>query len=527
MGLFVAEHNKQKYLISSASSAERNKKNGGGRVGKNCFPRFRFLQTAIEREKTEVLSMRKYIKGLSVLLAAGMLFGFAACGGGTSDSSGGGQSNVSDSEDDTFGSGGDKKTVVRYYSFNDAETNSKLKKALEEDFYVKYPNIRVQTEISTGSFYTNLLNDFAGRTEADVFGMEPGEIYPFLSAGYLEPLDGYFEASEKVALDDVWDINTQAYAYDPATKKFGTGKTYAVMKDWTTDTMLLYNRALFTKEQLAVIERDSDGDGIADPLSFAEFETLCDQLLKRSGANITQYSFLPGLAELKVLAQFITNAGLSWFDPVTYQSTFDTKAVQDVVRYYYDILGANEVNNTGSTFYPIFAQGKLAMTMDLYCVDFYGLDKLDLGVAYPPVKEKGMTSKPYTTGCVGFSVSSRSKVKDAAFKFIEWYLEYYGEQDAKKCNNFPALKKYAEEYMLDPEVNTNPVKFKATGLFYESLTKAVVIDRNPYCSQASFENIELTYTGEYLEGAMSFDEFWDVLDYEINKRVRQAQQAEN
>ena len=147
--------------------------------------------------------MRKYIKGLSVLLAAGMLFGFAACGGGTSDSSGGGQSNVSDSEDDTFGSGGDKKTVVRYYSFNDAETNSKLKKALEEDFYVKYPNIRVQTEISTGSFYTNLLNDFAGRTEADVFGMEPGEIYPFLSAGYLEPLDGYFEASEKVALDDV------------------------------------------------------------------------------------------------------------------------------------------------------------------------------------------------------------------------------------------------------------------------------------------------------------------------------------
>ena len=84
MGLFVAEHNKQKYLISSASSAERNKKNGGGRVGKSCFPRLRFLQTAIEREKTEVLSMRKYIKGLSVLLAAGMLFGFAACGVGES-----------------------------------------------------------------------------------------------------------------------------------------------------------------------------------------------------------------------------------------------------------------------------------------------------------------------------------------------------------------------------------------------------------------------------------------------------------
>ncbi len=464
--------------------------------------------------------MKKIIKSLSVILALGTAFGFASCGGFRPNGG-------SASDDDEFGSDGKRKTIVRYYSFNDAETNSKLKKALEEDFYVKYPNIKIQTEISTGSFYTNLLNDFAGKTEADIFGMEPGEIYPFISAGYLEPLDGYFAASESVSLDDIWDINAEAYAFDSSAKKFGSGKTYAVMKDWTTDSMLLYNRALFTEAQLAVLEKDEDKDGIADPLTFVEFETLCGQLLKRTGANITQYSFLPGLAEAKVLAQFITNAGLSWFDPATYESAFDTEAVQNVVKYYYDILGANEVNNTGSTFYPLFAQGKLAMTMGgLYCVDYYGLNKLDLGVAYPPVKERGMKSKPYTTGCVGFSVSSRSKVKDAAFKFIEWYLHYYGERDAKKGNNFPALRKYADEFMLDPEVNTDPVKFKATGLFYESLAKAVVIDRNLYCSQASFENIEHTYTGEYLEGAMSFAEFCDTLDYEINKRVSQAKKAD-
>lgn len=75
-----------------------------------AFPAFVFCQTAIEREKTEVLSMRKYIKGLSVLLAAGMLFGFAACGGGTSDSSAADRATFPNgSEDDTFGSGGDKR----------------------------------------------------------------------------------------------------------------------------------------------------------------------------------------------------------------------------------------------------------------------------------------------------------------------------------------------------------------------------------------------------------------------------------
>ncbi len=460
-------------------------------------------------------------KSLTLLLALITAFlAFGCTGGGNNTSN-------NNSEDDTFGGDSTGKTIVRFYSFNDTKTNAELKQALEEDFYVKYPDIRVSTEISTGSFYTNLLNDFAGNTEADVFGMEPGEIYPFLAANYLEPLDSYFEQSEEVKLSDVWEINKEAYAYDSSSKAFGAGKTYAVMKDWTTDSMLLYNRALFTQEQLALIEKDADGDGIADPLTFEQFELLCSQLIKRSGSNITQYSFLPGLAEAKVLAQFITNAGLSWFDPNNgYKSTFNNAATKEVVKYYYDILGMNEVNNVGSTFYPLFSQGKVAMVMGgLYCVEAYGLDRLDLGVAYPPVKEAGMESKPYTTGCVGFAISSRSKVKDAAFKFIEWYLQYYGEKDSKKCNNFPALKSYAED-MLNPEVNTNPTRLKATQIFHASLSKAVVIDRNPYCSQASLENIEFTYTGEYLEGSMSFDEFCDTLDYEINKRVRQAQQAE-
>ncbi len=462
----------------------------------------------------------KLLKKLSFFAIAFVLaLSVAACDNGR----GGGDT----SGDDYFGGGAGGKTVVRFYSFNNSETNAELKKALQDDFYVKNPDIYVQTEISTGSFYTNLLNDFAGKVEADVFGMEPGEIYPFLSANYLEPLDSYFEASKSVSLNDVWEINKEAYAYDKSSKQFGTGKTYAVMKDWTTDSMLFYNRSLFSAQQLAMIESDDDGDGVADPLTFAEFQTLCDQLLKRSGSTITQYSFLPGLAEGKVLAQFITNAGLSWFNPANgYKSTFTDPAVKEVVKYYYDILGKNEVNNVGSTHMPLFSQGKVAMVMGgLYCIEAYGLDALDLGVAYPPVKDDSTVCKPYTTGCVGFAVSSRSKVKDAAFKFIEWYLNYYGAVDAKKCNNFPALKKYAAD-MLDPSINTNQVRLSCTQFFHQSLSKAAVIDRNPYCSQASLESVEFTYTGEYLEGEISFNEFCETLDYEINKRVRQAQQAE-
>lgn len=467
--------------------------------------------------------MKKLLKGMSLLLALGMAFGYAACGGGGTTIGGGNGGG----DDDEFGSG-DGKTTVRFYSFNDSQTNKELNEALEADFYVKNPNIKVQTEISTGSFYTNLLNDFAGKVEADVFGMEPGEIYPFLSANYLEPLDDYFAASETVALDDIWDINKEAYAYDKATKQFGSGKTYAVLKDWTTDTMLFYNRAMFSAEQLAVIEKDENKDGIADPLTFDEFKKLHEGLLKRSGSTISQYSFLPGVAEAKALAQFITNAGLSWFDPANgYKSTFAKAETKEVVKFVYDILGANEVNNVGGTHMPLFAQGKVAMVFGgLYCIEAYGLDNLDLGVAYPPVKDDTIECKPYTTGCVGFAISSRSKVKEAAFKFVEWYLNYYGKINAEECNNFPAIEKYAEEIMLNPEINTNAIRLKSTKIFHESLKKAVIIDRNPYCSQASLETVSHTYTGEYLEGQMTLKEYCETIDYEVNKRVKQAMQAQ-
>ena len=450
---------------------------------------------------------------LAAIIAAASVFGFAACGGGGGGGTGSGGGTFDD---------GDNKTTVRYYSFNNDAVNKELNEAIKNDFNKIYPDIKIQTQISTGSFYTNLLTDFSGNTEADVFNMEPGEIYPFLSAKYLEPLDDYFAKSETVSLDDVWDINKKAYSFDYSTKIFGNGKTYAVLKDWTTDSMLLYNRKLFTKEQLEIIEKDTDGDGIADPLTFEEFENLCKDLVKKSGKTITQYSFLPGLAEAKALEQFITNAGECWFKD-DYTSNFKTKAVQDVVKYYYGILGMNEVNNTGSTFYPLFAQGKCAMIMGgLYCIDSYGLDDMDLGIAYPPVKTAGMKSKPYTTGCVGFAVSSRSKVKDAAFKFIEWYLDYFGKKQAVECNNFPAIEKYTDEIMLNPEVNKNAVRLAHAQKFRKSLDDAVIIDRNLYCSQASVESVEFKFAGQYLQGDMSLAEFCDNLDYEINKRVNLA-----
>lgn len=463
-------------------------------------------------------------------IAFASLFVCTGCGilgGGTSG--GGGE----EEDESTFGSASGK-TVVTYYSFNNEQTNRELQKAVEEDFNVKYPGIHVDLRISTGSFFTNVFNDFAGGTAADIIGMEPGEIAPFVMYDYLEPLDDYFATSEIVHQDDIWAVNKQAYCYDQSTMKFGTGKLYAVMKDWSTDAMLFYNKALLSEEQLAIIGRDANNDGIGDPMTFDEFSKLAVDLIKSdSKGSVTQYGYLPGLHEAKVLAQFLANAGLSWFDPATGYSTFKNADVQNVLNMYYTVLAKNDKDHAPGNPYPIFRQGQVAMCMGgLYCTDMYDFDGLgdNLGIAYPPVKTRTAEtteSIPYTTGCVGFAINKESKSKKASFRFIEWYLDYFGAQDARKLNNFPALQKYADSIMLNPEINTNATMRRIAACFNESLKRAAVIDRNLWCSQASFEGIENMYAGELMETIRGknnnrpLSDFCDILDSGIRNQVDQ------
>lgn len=51
MGLFVVFRNKQKYLISSASSAERNKKTAAVGSERIAFPAFVFCKRRLKEKK--------------------------------------------------------------------------------------------------------------------------------------------------------------------------------------------------------------------------------------------------------------------------------------------------------------------------------------------------------------------------------------------------------------------------------------------------------------------------------------------
>lgn len=391
----------------------------------------------------------------------------------------------------------DGTQVVRVYLFTTTEGRAQLEQAIRDDFYVKHEKIEIALEPAAGKFYDKLTAQITSGTEADVFYMEPGEIWPYLENGNLEPLDKWLTDGKGVEKEDLWDINTQAYAYDGT--DFGQGSIYTVIKDWTPDAMLVYNRDLMNESQLEILDSGT--------LTFEQFATLGKDLIQRDFRNkITRYGYLPGLGAGKEVCNFIRNAGGNWFDE-NGNSAFSSAAATAGVQTYYDVLKANEAHNVTSSAYGLFMNGNLAMTMTgRFALSDYNLLDMNIGVAMPPVREAGQQSIVNTTGLVGFSMSKNSIVKEAAWTFIEWYLDYFGEIKAQEGSNFQGLKKYTEQYMLNPEV-VDAKTLAINRAFYDAFEHTEIIARNRYCTQAEFESALTTYDSAYLGGSIGFNSF--------------------
>lgn len=67
-------------------------------------------------------------------------------------------------DDDTFGGNGGK-TVVRYYSFNDEQSNKELKAAIEADFYKKIPISKFSWKFLRGISIPTFSTIFRARTK--------------------------------------------------------------------------------------------------------------------------------------------------------------------------------------------------------------------------------------------------------------------------------------------------------------------------------------------------------------------------
>lgn len=392
----------------------------------------------------------KFKKGIAMLLVGAMCLPLAACGDG----------------DD----GGKKFTSgvkeLRYRVSNDTTSMAWIQKIID-DFNAVYEEkgYRVVKETTGSEYYQSLDSDFASKRAPDIVLMEIGTISAYLPQGYLLPLDKYLNKEGGIQTSDLWEVND----YFKWTKTGGLGAAdgsyYALVKDWSPDFMLIYNKTMLNdynskhpNEQITISE--------TDPLSWDEYYEIASKMTS-GGVMGTSMDFVP----YKHLMEYVQMTGETLFTADGRHVNMSFKAdgtpqengVYQAFKYYTDLQygkGAPATPVTNATTegggMERFKNGSIwSVWNGLYAFPQYRLydANFEIGIAPPPVYNKENGAYAATSAMVGHAINANCKYPDIAYEFIQFYMTEGAKHYVGMGYNFPGLKTVAASDMfLDPEV---------------------------------------------------------------------------
>lgn len=197
-----------------------------------------------------------------------------------------------------------KKNVVFFVYDNET-----LYEELATEFESQPGNedINIIIQKAADSYYEELSTSYVGSQTPDIIFMKTSEIMPFLTTNRILALDEYIEKSELIEWSDLWPIN-DCYRYNSETGEMGDpdAPLYGLIKDFSPDWTLVYNKELFTtaanamsdKQMAATIleklERsanypeDMTGEDPLDyTLTWSEYYALSLQVKNSCGVNGT------------------------------------------------------------------------------------------------------------------------------------------------------------------------------------------------------------------------------------------------
>jgi multiple sugar transport system substrate-binding protein len=325
--------------------------------------------------------MKKFLVLFLVLAIFGMLF--VACG---QSASGGGAASAPAQPKEV-------RVFLANHPYGD------LLKPLLPDFE-KETGIKVEFEqLNETQLNQKLTTEFAtGASTVDVFMTRPlQETLLFNKNNWLSPLDGY----------DFSDYPSNTV--DVGRKD---GKPYIVplIVEWQ---VLYYRKDLL------------DAAGIKVPTTFEELENAAKALNKDGVAGFaSRGAASPAVTQL---SSYLYNYGARFIEKGA--AAFDTPAAVEAIRLYGRLLGSYGPQGIGSMSWdqlmPVFQAGRLALWTDASV--FYGqiidptktqIPAANFGVPRLPSGPKA--DQPFIVVPWAMSVSSKTKDKDSAMKFLTW-----------------------------------------------------------------------------------------------------------
>ena len=422
----------------------------------------------------------------------------------------------------------DSKQNVTFYTWGSAEENALLQSVID-NFMAEEGNedINVLIVKAGNDYYGDLELRLAGNQSPDIVLMKPGYIQPFLRSGAIISLQEYINNSELIdPTTMIWEAN-DGYRYNKATKEIGgkDGEIYALIKDFSPDFVMNYNKTLVT-DAVAQVNYPKEGDtnypSMSTPMTYSQFIDFASAMQtadeKTMGTALDNEPY-------QQLLEWIGQAGGSLYTDnqtkvVDIKNDPKVRQAFDYYRMLRDQCSANPIfDANGATF----TQGKtgIAVTKQSsvqigtgqlkerqaasifygrWAYTSYNMDanpsSCVTGFA-PPAVPNGLeitedTKYAGITAMVGLAISAKSQQKDAAFKFIEYYFTKGMEDMARIGYNIPGNRLVASTTFLNDPTLTENDKLINNFFFDLAENHSFVIEFNRYLSQSVVEKNVLT-----------------------------------
>lgn len=384
--------------------------------------------------------------------------------------------------------------------------------------FEKETGTRVEVQQSTGEYYDNLNISFSSQNSApDIFFTESGEFLSHIASDKIMNLTPYINSG---ALDvktadnpdgkiELWDVNN-AYRFDG--DKVGSGDYYALIKDWSPDFIMWYNKSHIDEYNRENNLHEGD-DGYMQypssevPMSWDEFLDMSHKLRKSA-----RYGTMLDRVPYKHLMEWIQMTGSSmWTADNKYFNSNDPNVLK-AFQFFCDLqigskASAPIVGPTGVGSGDAFANGNLSFAFfGNWAYSTYAWDSVGFELGYCPSPVPARTDGRALTaadayagscGMISLAIYKQTGLADKAVEFLNYYMTKGNEYMASKGFNIPGNKTVA---------NSDTYKFPENGELAEinqyfldvatNFTHPIVY--NNYIGQETIEEIIGKYMSSYL-----------------------------
>lgn len=370
--------------------------------------------------------MRKTKKiSLSFMATMFLSLVLSACGG-TSDSS------------------GDKKSVLKFFGWGSV-AEQQIFKTMIAEFTKEYPQYDVVYSSVTSDNYITTLGSYKNNTRnmPDVFYMPDINFVQWInSSDIMMDLTPYIEQSSAMSIDNIWNEGIDAYRYDTASKRLGTGDIYALPKDLGPN-VLAYNKTLVQSKGVTIIS-DVNGQYGYNPstktlndkvaMTWAQFIAFCQDIKEGS---LSDSNSIVGITHYP-LESAMASMGQRFLDAGNKTVTIDNNNFAESLQFVADLSNKYQVMTTAEG--QASQAGLQRFSSGLAGAAFVGAwdtpelweCNFDWDILYTPVPNatgnldnwqdgyrSGASSKSFL-GSVGISCYKGSKDPEGAYKLAEF-----------------------------------------------------------------------------------------------------------